>query len=164
MFVPSTEIPQFYCRQDPRLAYKLYCTSNLCYSLSVNNCLQPAAKAPANCGTDISSPAQNINASPPTQAKEYSPNSESLATFNSQRSVLKLTRTKGQTSTQQQGTAHSRGELSSNPSDQNLLPSAETPYPIELRSVQFQGPAHVIMHQHGHQPHRQRLENSYTRH
>jgi hypothetical protein len=62
-------------------------------------------------------------------------------------------------------TQHTRGGggLSSIPSDQNLLQSAETPDTARLRSVQFQRPTHATLHQHGHQLPRQKQENRYTK-
>jgi hypothetical protein len=65
MFVPHAEIPQLHYRQDPRLAHKLNWTCSLCSNLSVNNSLQPAARETVNYETGISSPAQNVSASPP---------------------------------------------------------------------------------------------------
>jgi hypothetical protein len=74
MFVPPEEIPQLLYRQDPRLAHKLNCICGLCFNLSVNNNLQPAARQTVNRETGISSPAQNIPASPFLPRQETSRN------------------------------------------------------------------------------------------
>jgi hypothetical protein len=119
MYVPHTDIPQSYYRQDPRLARKLNCTCSLHPDLFVNNSLQPAATEPVNCKNGTSSPAQNIPASPPPPVTGAEPNSESSVATNSRQSVPKLT--KGHTTTQKQDTIHPREEHSSNPSVQSLL-------------------------------------------
>ena len=146
IFVPHMEIPQFYYRQDPRLSHKLSCTCNSHPNPTVNNNVQPAAKEPVTSETGISPPEQNIPASPPPPGAGDEPNSDSSVAPNSRHSAPKLSRTKGQTHTQQQDTTHPREEHSYISSDQNLLQSADN------------------MHQHGHQPPRQRLGNSYTEH
>jgi hypothetical protein len=92
----STEIPQLYYRQDPRLAHKLNCTCSLLSNISVNNSFQPAATEPVNSETGISSPAHNIPTSPPPPATGDEPNSlRSAQSWPEQRDTL-LTRNKAQ--------------------------------------------------------------------
>jgi hypothetical protein len=92
---------------------------------------------------------------PPPPAKGDDLNS---VTPNSRRSVPKLIKTKGHTSTQQQVTTQPREENSSHSSDQNLLQSAEFPDLTGPRSLQFQQPTHA------NTPPRQRLGSSSTEH